>query len=90
MSVLPQHMEMNLSMYSMGEGVDNSDSASNFDRQSVTQRNDNYRSQFFEPAAMVEPPRKRLVCQYEECNKAFTDISALKKHQNTHGEKNFV
>lgn len=54
------------------------------------QRNDSFRSSYYEPTAMIEPPRKRLICQYDECNKTFQDQSSLKKHQLTHGEKNFV
>ena len=55
------------------------------------QRIDSYRTTpMYEPPTMIEPPRKRLICQFDECNKTFTDQGSLKKHQLTHGEQNFV
>ena len=32
---------------------------------------------FYEPV-MIEQPRKRLICQYDECNKTFQDQGSLK------------
>lgn len=72
----------------MGQADESGDE--NYDRSGLYQRSESYRSQFYEPTAMIEPPRKRLIWQYDECNKTFTDQSSLKKHQLTHGEKNFI
>jgi len=54
------------------------------------QRSDSYRSYYEPTTTMIEPPRKRLICQYDECSKTFQDQASLKKHQLTHGEKNFM
>lgn len=78
--------EINETTYDM-ENLQHLDS---FQKPISFQRNESYRSSYYEPTAMIEPPRKRLICQYDECNKTFQDQSSLKKHQLTHGEKNFV
>jgi len=41
------------------------------------------------------PPRQRELfkvhkCKYDECGKIFYDIGSLKKHQLTHGERQFI
>lgn len=35
-------------------------------------------SNIYEPSSMIEAPRKRLICQFDECNKTFTDQGSLK------------
>ncbi|CAI2378339.1 unnamed protein product [Moneuplotes crassus] len=87
MTIIPQSMDFGNDGYTINDPSEQADS--NYDRKEDTQREDSYSSQFFDSNAMVETPRKRLVCEYEGCNKTFTELSALKKHQLTHGEKNF-
>lgn len=88
MSIIPQAAPVGGNNFG---GVDMQSNASvDPGKSAVFHRADSYRSSAYEQAAMIEPPRRRLICQYGNCNKTFTDTSSLKKHQLTHGEKNFV
>lgn len=62
-----------------------------FEEDMVQVLNEKEKARELEAAPKPEPTTEILfLCSYEGCGKTFTDVAALRKHSNIHGERQHV
>ena len=66
MPMIPQQQEMVNSAYEMADIQPSSAIDASFQRSNIYQRTDSFQTTYYEPTAMIEPPRKRLICNYDD------------------------